>query len=1286
MMHFRPALLFNLLVSLCSSTGLAEPPKPPAQMIPGKTLLATNSYPNRIDKVHVSKVHVNDAPKANPVDVTARIVNPSFESSFTGWTNQGLYTQTNADFNPQKAGNTYAERWVGGPPLPNVSLSQKITGLPNGQYTLVVGAQNITQNPDTGQPGGFVFANNAQTEVGARGEYSVDFLVIDSTAVIGFKTENSRGNWMACDNFRLHYKGAATELMNARLQTLLDSATTVLGKKMQNARRTALESAVSAAQQSLSQNAAGGELANRIVQMQTTLAPARVSAEAYRQLQVAIDSAMIVYGNGTGKQAAAFLAVIDQNKALAANLNAELSEVEKAPKAIYAATLAFRYANASSTAPLDMTKYIVNPGFDNNNAEGWKGGGTVGYHAVEFYQRTFNFNQSIAGLPAGKYVLKAQAFERPKHNDAGAAYTAGTETIHARLYAQSNQFSEKNIPFPSLYKHPYSGSGSDKGYINTMASAEVMFTGSNRSNYQVALTNILLDENDVLTIGAKSTFQQGGYWALMDHFRLEYLGGLDDADYVALINDRIVRAQQLLAERIQSSARQSLRSAISGGQQAVGASPRVTGDLVQAKQTLNASIAAALGSKSTYDSLQRTIAYATKVLGWYTSIPAKKDTLQPAISRATAALNDSTLTGEQLRQASLDLRNVTRYVDKKTYMAGWMMGDMNNPDNNWSYTRSVESKDWIIVWEKGFNTTNPDSLYYGSTRCDVNQAFEVAQRSFDLYADSLKFITRGNSKSDTYKMVIRLRYAAGWEANGSGVDDMIGLLTLSPWAFTSAETIAHEAGHCFQYQTHCDNYDWNGWLYGFGPDASGGNAWWEQCAQWQAYKVFPELQFNNRSFWAYLNTVHKHLLHEAPRYDNFFIQDYWVSRHGLDIIGRLWNQSIKPEDPVEAYQRITGISQKQFNDEMYDCAAKFASWDLSRIRSYGASVIASRPQPKLNDAGGNYWRIDPSVCLENYGHNIIQLNVPTAVAGGRTKADAFTTVRASFQGLAGTSGYRANYVSEAGWRYGFVALLSDGTRLYSPMQSVDMTTNAGVDSLSFQVPTTATRLWLIVSGAPKSHWRHAWDDNDSNDEQWPYQVRFAYTNLLNEPNVIPAEQPTPVSLVSFAAEVQTNKTVEVSWKTAGELHNKAFIVERSLDLSTFEKVAEVYEVAGTSTQQHTYRIVDEKPYQGTSYYRLIQVDRDGTPHPYRPKSVLIDGSYLVYPNPVQGSSFRVSLDEPLKANVSLSTVEGRGIPLKRTVETDRSLLLKAEGHLSPGVYLLKVEERAHVRTHKIVVK
>ncbi len=754
----------------------------------------------------------------------------------------------------------------------------------------------------------------------------------------------------------------------------------------------------------------------------------------------------------------------------------------------------YKIINASPENPLDMTYYIVNQGFDNNNATGWTGtSGTANYHSIEFRQKTFDLYQEISGLPAGKYVMKVQGFERPKANDSGTAYRNETEMISALFYAKSTSFSEINTVFNSLYKHTYTGTGALNGYVNSMAGVEIMFTDVSNDYYETTLSDILINEGDVLTIGAKSNFQQTGYWAIFDNFRLEYVGAYDVSDLANSLNGKIAEAQELLTKKIPNSVIANLNVSITQAQQAMTANPLVSDNVSAAKTAIDAAITAAYASIEAYDNLQKTIDAALIIFGFLEK-QTEIDKLQDAIDTAKVSVVNQDLTLAEINKASSDLKKITDSVGKKIYIPTWMMGDVNNPDNAWSYTRSRQSKNWIIFWEKGYGD-NPNKLVCGSFTADVDWILKQAEKAFEFYTDSLKFIKKGSSKTDTYKMIIRLRYATEWEASGSGVDNLIGLLTLTPWAAPSrdGQTLAHEVGHCFQYQVHCDNNDQNGWMYGFGSDASGGCGWWEQCAQWQAYKIMPSHQFTNEWYNGYLSNVHKHILHESPRYNNFFIQDYWTYLHGMDFIGRLWNESKRPEDPVDAYKRINSVTQAQFNDEMFDCAARFATWDVPALRSYGANYITSRPQPKMNDAGENYWMIDASVCPENYGHNIIKLNAPKTA----------TTVTAYFEGKAGADGFRKISASYAGWRYGFVALLSDGARVYGDIGSASYKTPQ--DTIHFECPANCRQLWLVVTGAPSIHWKHPWDDNDTNDEQWPYQVKFNNTNLYGKTTLVGLE-------------------------------------------------------------------------------------------------------------------------------------------------------------------------------------
>ncbi|RZK48042.1 MAG: hypothetical protein EOO59_17090, partial [Hymenobacter sp.] len=89
-------------------------------------------------------------------------------------------------------------------------------------------------------------------------------------------------------------------------------------------------------------------------------------------------------------------------------------------------------------------------------------------------------------------------------------------------------------------------------------------------------------------------------------------------------------------------------------------------------------------------------------------------------------------------------------------------------------------------------------------------------------------------------------------------------------------------------------------------------------------------------------------------------------------------------------------------------------------------------------------------------------------------------------------------------------------------------------------------------------------------------------------------RPLPVVLTRFAAQA-AGQAVAVSWATASEQHSAWFEVERSADGVAFAKIGRVA-AAGTTSQGQQYQLSDRAPLPGTSYYRLRQIDLDGTAH------------------------------------------------------------------------------------------
>ena len=430
--------------------------------------------------------------------------------------------------------------------------------------------------------------------------------------------------------------------------------------------------------------------------------------------------------------------------------------------------------------------------------------------------------------------------------------------------------------------------------------------------------------------------------------------------------------------------------------------------------------------------------------------------------------------------------------------SGYANVDFTKETSQWCFQRSMESEHFVCFWEKGLTLRN-NTITLGGSSVNVKTLLNNGEKIWKKYVEELGFLAPGQSLTDQHKICMFIVNQTDWRADGSGQDGTVwyydgtskksksykvGLFHCNPWAAGAegGHTAAHEIGHVFQYLVSADyavvknQSEWNyGWRWGFGNNGDGGCAWWESCAQWQAFNVFPATLFSNSYYGQYVSSAYKNLLHEDYRYANYFIQYYWCQLYGQDFIGRMWRTTKRPEDPVETYIRMNNITQDDFNKMMFDYACRAATWDIDGIRDRGKNYQnAFSTTLKYVEGTDNTYAVSADCCPQNYGFNIIPLK---GIQSG-------ATLKADFKGIAGATGYRKINVAKAGWRYGFVAQTTDGERVYGDMFS----DKEGVATLT--LPENTQRAWFVVTGAPTEHWRHPWNDSDADDEQWPYQVAF----------------------------------------------------------------------------------------------------------------------------------------------------------------------------------------------------
>lgn len=182
----------------------------------------------------------------------------------------------------------------------------------------------------------------------------------------------------------------------------------------------------------------------------------------------------------------------------------------------------------------------------------------------------------------------------------------------------------------------------------------------------------------------------------------------------------------------------------------------------------------------------------------------------------------------------------------------------------------------------------------------------------------------------------------------------------------------------------------------------------------------------------------------------------------------------------------------------------------------------------------------------------------------------------------------------------------------------------------------------------------------------------------------PGDNPLPVTLLEFKAELKNN-TVETKWKTATEINNDYFTVEKSIDNKNFTEV-DIVKGAGNSNSIITYYLKDNEPFLGISYYRLKQTDFDGK-YSYS-KSVAItnnNSSLKISPNPVTFGKITVSnlYEENEQYILKVYNLDGKEVFSNNgsfnNFSTDVYL------NIERGIYYVKVQTRKQTLNEKIVV-
>ena len=185
----------------------------------------------------------------------------------------------------------------------------------------------------------------------------------------------------------------------------------------------------------------------------------------------------------------------------------------------------------------------------------------------------------------------------------------------------------------------------------------------------------------------------------------------------------------------------------------------------------------------------------------------------------------------------------------------------------------------------------------------------------------------------------------------------------------------------------------------------------------------------------------------------------------------------------------------------------------------------------------------------------------------------------------------------------------------------------------------------------------------------------------------------PVTLISFTGERRDDENVALFWETSEEVSNDYFVVERTLNPSFgYEAVATV-RGAGSSAVNHKYETKDANDYAGYTYYRLKQVDLDGT-YAYSSVIAVKGGAGLLkvtaFPNPGQGKNmaFKVTgLKRAEKLVVVIYDVHGRVVYQNNNfaMTPEEQIFRTNLSNMSLGKYDIKIKSKDREATSSFVI-
>jgi len=182
----------------------------------------------------------------------------------------------------------------------------------------------------------------------------------------------------------------------------------------------------------------------------------------------------------------------------------------------------------------------------------------------------------------------------------------------------------------------------------------------------------------------------------------------------------------------------------------------------------------------------------------------------------------------------------------------------------------------------------------------------------------------------------------------------------------------------------------------------------------------------------------------------------------------------------------------------------------------------------------------------------------------------------------------------------------------------------------------------------------------------------------------------PITLNSFSATAKDNSQTILKWTTTNGVNFDHFVIQRSTNGSTFDDISTVAAATEGSTTTQSYSYTDQDDYDGTLYYRLMMVSKDGKFSFSNVLSISLQKAKTIriYPTVVESGTLFISAANAITAaRLELFDMNG-----KRLQENDWSSLqgvqpvaVGGNGKLPAGAYIVRLSNNQTTLTKQMII-